>query len=83
MRAHLRRRATKLSGQILPAQRVAAAPGNRFVAAPPKCPALRSSLLLAVASAAPATRPTRLLPRAASSRLIPHYRGAELIAASV
>ena len=37
MRAHLRQRATKLAGQILAAQRVATAPGNSFVAAPPKC----------------------------------------------
>ena len=65
MRAHLRRRATMLSGQILAAQRVAAAPGNSFVAAPLKCPALLSSLLLALAPAALATRPTRLFPRAA------------------
>jgi zeaxanthin glucosyltransferase len=65
MRVHLRRRATKLSGQILPAQRVAATPGNSFVAAPLKCPALQSSLLLALDPAALATRPTRLLSRAA------------------
>ena len=65
MRVHLRRRVTKLSGQILAAQRVAAAPGKSFVAAPLKCPALLSSQLLALAPAALATRPTRLLPRAA------------------
>jgi hypothetical protein len=33
MRVHLRGRATKLSAEILAAQRVAAAPGNSFVAA--------------------------------------------------
>ena len=65
MRVHLRRRATKLSGQILAAQRVAAAPGKNFVAAPLRCPASLSSLLRVLAPAALATRPTRLLPRAA------------------
>ena len=51
----------------LAAQRVAAAPGNGFVAAPFRCPASPASLLLALAPAALATRPTGLLPRAASA----------------
>src|ERR1700722_17555227 len=65
MRVHLRRRATKLTGQILAAQRVAAAPGNSFVATPLKCPALLSSPPLALAPAGLPTRPARLFPRAA------------------
>ena len=65
MRVHLRRRETKLSGQILAAQRFAAAPVTSFVATPLRCPASLSSLLLAFAPAALATRPMRLLPRAA------------------
>src|SRR5579864_4014734 len=69
MRVHLRRRVTKLSGQILAAQRVAAAPGNSFVAAPFRCPASPASLLRALAPTALATRPTRLLPRAARAAL--------------
>ena len=67
---HLRRRATKLSGQILAAQRVAAAPGGDFVAAPTRCPASLASLRLVLAPAALATRPTGLLPRAASGSLL-------------
>jgi hypothetical protein len=47
MRVHLRRRVTKLAGQILAALRVAAVPGSGFVAAPLQCPALPASSLLA------------------------------------
>ncbi len=66
--SHLRRRATKLWGEILAALRVAAAPGNGFVAAPFRCPDWPASLLLALAPASLATRPTGLLPRAARLR---------------
>jgi hypothetical protein len=66
MRVHLRRRVTKLAGQILAALRVAAAPGSGFVAAPLQCPALPASPLLAGIRAALATRPTGIPPRAAS-----------------
>ena len=62
---HLRRRATKLSGQILPAQWVATAPGSGFVSAPVQCPASPASLLLAGSRAALATRPTGVPPRIA------------------
>jgi hypothetical protein len=67
MRVHLRRRVTKLAGQILAALRVAAAPGSGFVAAPLQCPALPASPLLAGIRAALATRPTGIPPRAAST----------------
>src|ERR671935_1542926 len=65
IRVHLRRRVTKLAGQILPALRVAAAPGSGFVSAPLQCPALPASPLLASIRAALATRPTRIPTRAA------------------
>jgi hypothetical protein len=72
---HLRRRATKLSGQILPAQGVAAAPCSGFVAAPVRCPASPASPLLVGIPAALATRPTGVPPRAAGNPTPPAPRG--------